>query len=337
MARRRKKRTLKPRTPVRIRKRKRARSRGGTQHAELVGLVLAAFGIFLASVLYLGWSGGLVGGGIVDGVRGLLGGAAYATPVAFVGIGGLMLGRSELVDLRPFRTGLVALTLGVELALGTANGGFAGHGLRFVFGSLLGATGATILGSTAIAIGMLLLTGASVGALVQRSGHAVRRAGGAARRRALAQLAPEPAPPPANVTLLRSETKPIDAVHDFPDVIGETLEPSPLLLPEPEHEEEPDALTLFHAGPSETPEYRLPDRGVLRASPPGSGPSTQASARIADALVETLAHFGVDATISGQIAGPRVTRYELQLAPGTKVAKVAALKDDLSYALAPTG
>src|SRR5207248_535449 len=63
---------------------------------------------------------------------------------------------------------------------------------------------------------------------------------------------------------------------------------------------------------------------------------TQASARIADALVETLAHFGVEATISGQIAGPRVTRYELQLAPGTKVAKVAALKDDLSYALATT-
>src|SRR5439155_1701114 len=56
----------------------------------------------------------------------------------------------------------------------------------------------------------------------------------------------------------------------------------------------------------------------------------------ATALVQTLAHFGVDATISGQISGPRVTRYELQLAPGTKVSKVAALKDDLSYALATT-
>ena len=44
----------------------------------------------------------------------------------------------------------------------------------------------------------------------------------------------------------------------------------------------------------------------------------------------------MDATVVGQIAGPRVTRYELQLAPGTKVSKVAALKDDLSYALATT-
>ena len=44
----------------------------------------------------------------------------------------------------------------------------------------------------------------------------------------------------------------------------------------------------------------------------------------------------MEATISGKICGPRVTRYELQLAPGTKVSKVAALKDDLSYALATT-
>jgi S-DNA-T family DNA segregation ATPase FtsK/SpoIIIE len=38
----------------------------------------------------------------------------------------------------------------------------------------------------------------------------------------------------------------------------------------------------------------------------------------------------------GEISGPRVTRYELKLAPGTKMSKVSALKDDLSYALATT-
>jgi len=52
--------------------------------------------------------------------------------------------------------------------------------------------------------------------------------------------------------------------------------------------------------------------------------------------VQTLANFGIEARIVGQISGPRVTRYELQLAPGTKVSKVANLKDDLSYALATT-
>src|SRR5207247_1397181 len=47
-------------------------------------------------------------------------------------------------------------------------------------------------------------------------------------------------------------------------------------------------------------------------------------------------HLGAQASVIGQIVGPRVTRYELQLAPGTKMSKVSALKDDLSYALATT-
>ncbi len=36
------------------------------------------------------------------------------------------------------------------------------------------------------------------------------------------------------------------------------------------------------------------------------------------------------------VNGPRVTRFELQLAPGTKVSRVSALRDDLAYALATT-
>src|SRR5439155_1384835 len=80
----------------------------------------------------------------------------------------------------------------------------------------------------------------------------------------------------------------------------------------------------------------LPDRQVVRTSPEKADASGETAARVADLLVQTLAHFGIEATVIGQISGPRVTRYELQLAPGTKVSKVAALKDDLSYALATT-
>ena len=58
--------------------------------------------------------------------------------------------------------------------------------------------------------------------------------------------------------------------------------------------------------------------------------------RVAAALTEALQHFGVEARIVGTVSGPRVTRYELKLAPGTKVGKVAALRDDLAYALATT-
>ena len=40
------------------------------------------------------------------------------------------------------------------------------------------------------------------------------------------------------------------------------------------------------------------------------------------------------ATVADTVSGPRVTRYELQLAPGTKVGRITALRDDLAYALA---
>src|SRR5204863_83294 len=122
---------------------------------------------------------------------------------------------------------------------------------------------------------------------------------------------------------------PVDVVNEFPELVSE----GPPAFPQ---EEEPDQESLFDVTVEPQAEYRLPDRALLRRSAPGAGPDADHAARVAEALVQTLANFGVDATVIGQIAGPRVTRYELQLAPGTKVSKVAGLKDDLSYALATT-
>jgi S-DNA-T family DNA segregation ATPase FtsK/SpoIIIE len=134
---------------------------------------------------------------------------------------------------------------------------------------------------------------------------------------------------------------PVDVKHDYPDLVSETVSgPAPTLFvrePDPFEEETHESQeVLFDLPSAPLAEYELPDRSVLRKSKGGSGPNADASQRVADALVTCLAHFGVEATVIGQISGPRVTRYELQLAPGTKVGKVANLKDDLSYALATT-
>ena len=64
MARRKPKRRLRPKTPARVRKRKQ-RTRSRSHHRpELAGLGLAALGLLLASILYLGWNGGVVGGAL---------------------------------------------------------------------------------------------------------------------------------------------------------------------------------------------------------------------------------------------------------------------------------
>jgi S-DNA-T family DNA segregation ATPase FtsK/SpoIIIE len=87
---------------------------------------------------------------------------------------------------------------------------------------------------------------------------------------------------------------------------------------------------------SEGLRYRLPDPKLLRTSGKGQGPDTSNQDEIAKQLVESLGHFGVEAKIVGRVTGPRVTRHELRLAPGTKVSRVTQLKDDIAYALAST-
>jgi len=331
MAARKKRRLVRPRTPARVKKQKAKRPRGH-HHPELIGLGLAALGIFLASLLWVGWDGGLAGTKIADGLRAVAGDAAYVVPLALAGVGSLMLFRSALLDVRPFRVGLVLSFAGLMITLGSGHGGYIGEGLGGGLARLLGGTGSLLAGVTALSMGTLLLSGASVGAVLRRSGHAVRRARAAARRSRDRRVA-VPIPEPVSVPVIH-HPPPVDAVHDFPDVVGESAE-RPSLLPPEEDETTLESGRLFEL-PSEHAAYRLPDRSLLRSAPPATPAGKESGEAVARLLVETLAHFGVEATVLGQISGPRVTRYELQLAPGTKVSKVAALKDDLSYALATT-
>ncbi|HEY1834936.1 MAG TPA: DNA translocase FtsK, partial [Solirubrobacteraceae bacterium] len=120
-----------------------------------------------------------------------------------------------------------------------------------------------------------------------------------------------------------------------------------------EEEQEEEIVGVAHADPAElTPQGRLrgavtddpsfvwklppADKLLTRSSADQTRPDTAGQQRLAVALVEALGHFGVDAKVIGTVAGPHITRFELRLAPGIKVGKVAQLKDDLAYALAAT-
>jgi S-DNA-T family DNA segregation ATPase FtsK/SpoIIIE len=317
-----------PRTPSRVKKRRgKTKKAHAHHHPELVGLGLAGLGIFLAAILWFG----LNGGPAAHLVKSAIGAAAYLAPLVLVPIGALMVARSELVDLRPFRLGLAVALVGLMLTLGVHHGGVVGDGLGSLVALGLGTTGATILGVLLTISGVLFLTGASLGAILRRTGHVVHRAHARVRRERIAIPEPER---PAFVE------PPVDVKQDYPDLVTDSVSAPPPVL----FEREPDEFeaqtnetqeTLFDL-PVPVGDYKLPDRDLLNKSKPGAGPNSEANARVAEALVTCLAHFGVEATVIGQIAGPRVTRYELQLAPGTKVGKVANLKDDLSYALATT-
>ncbi|MCC5952594.1 MAG: DNA translocase FtsK 4TM domain-containing protein [Acidimicrobiia bacterium] len=51
-------------------------------------------------------------------------------------------------------------------------------------------------------------------------------------------------------------------------------------------------------------------------------------------LERALAEHGVETRLVGMVVGPTVTRYELELGPGVKVARVTSLHKDIAYAMA---
>jgi S-DNA-T family DNA segregation ATPase FtsK/SpoIIIE len=94
--------------------------------------------------------------------------------------------------------------------------------------------------------------------------------------------------------------------------------------------------TLGGITESEEIDYELPPRKALEKGKADPGPDTRDREAVSAALLEALRHFGIEARLLGVVSGPHVSRYELQLAPGTKVSKISQLKDDLAYALAST-
>jgi DNA segregation ATPase FtsK/SpoIIIE, S-DNA-T family len=246
------------------------------------------------------------------------------------------------------------------------HGGIFGELLYAGVKGLVQRVGAYIVFVFLLLAGAMLLTGASVAGVVRGTRAGVASSARRVRRSTheFAALVSgrephsEPAERPPEVEpLVRAthvEAPALDGpAEEEPEPVAESLVP--------EHEPDPDAsegrapfpraqraaseaeaeLTPQGNRRSEVTEaddvdYRLPKASLLQRSKGAAKVDTAAQERTASELVEALSHFGIDARIVGAVAGPHVTRYELRLAPGIKMAKVSQLKDDLAYALAAT-
>jgi S-DNA-T family DNA segregation ATPase FtsK/SpoIIIE len=339
------------------------------QARDLAGLLLGALAVFGVVVLWFGYDAGSLGAAFSRALRDAVGRFAVLVPPILVLGAVTCFARGRLRRLRAVWFGVAFLS--VSLLVGLANDDTRGRGVRDHAGTLGGVLHGGIaraLGEPGVAIvvlltgiaGLLLVTGASLGAVAARlhvevaeTVRAVRdvvperrdAAPAPAKRARAAAAAPKPAP--RSVADEETGETPFDGATVFPELFVREEESRPELEPPaasaPAREPEPaaadaltDELTVgFDDAPAATSPYRLPDAAVLHRST-AVARSVAGDERVAAALLEALAHFGVEARLVGTVAGPRVTRYELQLAPGTKVGKVAALKDDLAYALATT-
>jgi S-DNA-T family DNA segregation ATPase FtsK/SpoIIIE len=380
---------------------------------DVLALASIALGVFMGFVLYSGGAdaGGSIGHALAVALGWGVGRAKILAPLALVGAGAAMLMRPALPALRPLRAGSVCLFAGIVLALaaGTAgvsaappagttrwsspslqaHGGAVGQALYAVGHPAVQQVGVDILVAFLLTVGVVLLTGASLAAVVRATGTGVVDSTRLVRTRLAERRAEEETPPATDPPRVRRTTRRLAPAQD-PDPEAEwSEEPADesLVPPEPEPEklvvrathveapalsaqelaaadelaEEPEEVEgregdlagvavadredltpqgRLRAHVTDDPDFvwRLPEpaRVLSRSTAEQSRPDTAGQERTAASLVEALGHFGVDAKVVGTVAGPHITRYELRLAPGTKVAKVAQLKDDLAYALAAT-
>jgi DNA segregation ATPase FtsK/SpoIIIE, S-DNA-T family len=351
------------------------------RHLDLIGLGLVAAGVFLAFPLYMAWEGGEAGQAIVDGLTWAVGRVAWATPVALIAAGGLLVLRPVLpAGVRPFRAGALCLLAAacLGLAVGTLGvgpgdgapiderGGHLGQVMADAATRLFSDVGAHIVALFLFVAALLLLTGATVAGVVRATGEQVVETTRALRPTPRPRAEPDTdamLPPDLDdeEVFIRPATgntahpPNLDGALRYPDLFEAAIappareevehreappdpEPEPLPVDEPVDAAGPedDKPPLEHLDPGDV-EFLLPDARILKRSTPEQvKPDTAGQEKTATRLVEALGYLGVDAQVIGAVAGPHITRYELQLAPGVKMAKVANLKNDLAYALAAT-
>jgi S-DNA-T family DNA segregation ATPase FtsK/SpoIIIE len=148
---------------------------------------------------------------------------------------------------------------------------------------------------------------------------------------AQAEATAESSYPPAEPTPVPVATKEPTAEPSWEEPVADT----PESIFEDDESGEPTINLALPAVRRQHQDYKLPDPSVLGRSQAAEVEQSTLD-RMGQSLVEALESFGVKSRVIGTVSGPRVTRYEIQLAPGTKVGKVSALKDDLAYALATT-
>jgi S-DNA-T family DNA segregation ATPase FtsK/SpoIIIE len=275
------------------------------RHLDLIGLGLIAVGVYLCFVLFFGWNGGKVG---------------YGLETALVYLGGD-------VGARIFT--LLMLLVGGLLVTGTSISALfraIGRGLRALF---LGSRG---VAQTAI-----------------QTRRDRREEGGAFSFETLAgptdvmSSYPEDDDVEPTVALAEEPEPSVEeqVTQDFDAELAQ-IEAEEEKALEAEPEAVPEQVALTPQGNkrgvtiSEGVDYRPPPAKVLERGKGDAGVDPRDHEAVGRKLVEALGHFGVEAKIVGIVSGPHVSRYELRLAPGTKVKKVTELANDLAYALAST-
>jgi DNA segregation ATPase FtsK/SpoIIIE, S-DNA-T family len=334
---------------------------GGREH-EFIGLGLIGAAIVLALAVYVDLAGPL-GRGIETLAGWLVGLGRFVLPLVLVAIGVSFLrkGRSAspvqlaigwaVVSLSAL--GLFHVFLGADQLSDAADevvdaGGWVGALVGTPLEALLATAGAAVVLGLLLLGGALLITRTSIRTFAQSTGGFLAAVGAPLGRAAKSGI--------SNISTLNSDRAhghdaasagPYDdpragrrgtggaALYDFAAEGDDLADEAP---PKRRRSTKPKATTASQPGRVAADGMAVGD-WVLPPMTFLERPGEQAIDRKAveargTMLQESLASHGVETTLVGMTVGPTVTRYELELGPGVKVARVTSLQKDIAYAMA---
>lgn len=118
---------------------------------------------------------------------------------------------------------------------------------------------------------------------------------------------------------------------------AESLEHSMTPSSSGQFEQESPLFKPVNTRPRRAGDYTLPSLEMLNVYDSGIRPSKDELLTSSSLLVQKLSDFDVDGKITQVQAGPIVTMYEFEPAPGVKINRVVSLSDDLALALKAPG
>lgn len=299
--------------------------------------MLISLAVVIVISLALADNTGLIGQLLSGLFRTLFGRGSWAVPFVVGGLGWAVLGGKRTVGISHLTLGLCLIFLALlgafsrpyngdyfDPAATSASGGYLGAIVGWLASSLLGAAKFVGLGALAM-VGIIMSVNTPIHGLI-------------AAFRERSRLAPAPTPVRPSRVPRERERDPLPRRA----VIEQTPEPPVRVTKEISDKKTRQAPATKDTQPAKAPTgptepkegYQLPPLTLLAEAATKPKRSPQEMQRNIETLEGTLEEFGIDANVVEVATGPTVTRYEIQLGPGIRVARITALADNIAMNLA---
>jgi len=232
-------------------------------------------------------------------------------------------------------------------------GGWIGASLSSPLEALIASAGAVVVLVGLFLVGIMLVTSTSLKTMAANTGRGVgvvaRPLGRAAKKaisdlstlssdRANGETGGETSAPQRGQTDRAAAASGVALYNGAEDdeqlfVAGDPLANGPAKKRRTPTVSGPSGQTSLPLDARQVGEWSLPPLGYLEQA--GEQKVNMAEIeRRGQTLQESLAQHGVETELIGMTVGPTVTRYELELGAGVKVARITSLQKDIAYAMA---